>query len=691
MMSRTVAAPCVLLSALAWPLASPVSAAPLQAAPTWQHVMNGELRDAHAWIDPADPAHYRVWTCEDGARIRYRESGAPDWVFQSTPSTARSTLLDIYVDKGVEGWACGRDGLVLASPSATGPWSQLPVVFDPAHPLDGATLWGVRFADASTGWLAGEHILRRTSDGGTTWDPVTLMVWGTEVDYEFYALEFVPGNDRQRLVVGAEPGSAFYSDDGDKWYPADFFDVNGVGITLDPGFEPWDIVFEPNTSGVDNAVGYIVGGVGSHNGSVFRTTDGGVTWHQESLAPSNGETFYGGHAWSGGNALACGYGGHIYKRATNGVWSLVSPSGGAQPCNDTGPFTAPLIGIAGDDAGTVWVVGSFGYLRKATDGGASAASFVSDTTHEYQFWRINDSAFTSASDGWVVGQVGIHRTTDGGASWTPELCSFNVTWLGSIALRSTGNAVAAGDPKFSSSPSAWWRDPLTMTWSAVTDADLTGSIHSVEWQSGATYWAVGDNNKVYRVTNDGVDWELLNGPGGSNANLSCATIYDTSTLFVVGQEGNVGKAWRATGLAGTTLNWVDVSPLIANEAGTWLRSVDARGALPFVDVYAAGHDGVVLRYKRTLDRFEAVNYGTPTDEVLKSIVCVEGSPDVWAAGDFGTMLRFNGSTWSSVKCETSKSVRSLTFPTPTVGFGIGVQNTISVPGHTGDAILIGYH
>src|SRR5262249_501210 len=55
-----------------------------------------------------------------------------------------------------------------------------------------AELWAVSFRDLQTGWLAGKHLLRRTTDGGQTWSDVTVHHPGvpgfTLADVELYSL-----------------------------------------------------------------------------------------------------------------------------------------------------------------------------------------------------------------------------------------------------------------------------------------------------------------------------------------------------------------------------------------------------------------------------------------------------------------------------------------------------------------------
>jgi photosystem II stability/assembly factor-like uncharacterized protein len=103
-----------------------------------------------------------------------------------------------FLADGLHGWAVSDDGLVLGTDSggAAG-WTILnPVpLVDPTRPQNKATLFDVYFVDTQNGWLAGLHLLKRTSDGGQTWIDVTVQDGGGDpVDMtvlEIYALAFL--------------------------------------------------------------------------------------------------------------------------------------------------------------------------------------------------------------------------------------------------------------------------------------------------------------------------------------------------------------------------------------------------------------------------------------------------------------------------------------------------------------------
>jgi photosystem II stability/assembly factor-like uncharacterized protein len=666
--------------------------------PDWHMVFNGDLRDVFVSTDVNNTHH--VWVCEDGARIRYWDSTSQTWSFQTTLTPTGhlvSPLLDIYVRAGTDGWACGSGGTILHDATTGGTWS--PVAF----PDNTAVLWGIRFTTARNGFLCGDHVLSWTSTTGASWNPPMLLPAGVDLDEsKFYALEIVPATTVQ-LVVGVEVENArskmLYSTDGKQWYIAMMYDVSGAQMQLPEEFDTWDIVFEPNAGLVQDAVGYMVGGVGLHNGYIFRTTDGGTTWHQE-VTPAGGiETMYGAHAWTGGQALAGGYAGQVYKRdplhQPTPQWDLIHGSATPDPCS--GVFTAPWNGMAGDDAGNIWAVGAFGELCTSTDGGTTLTQAI---TNGGQIGRLIACYMKNPQQGWMVGEAGVQHMDLGPTPlWTIEQCTWDRVFLQGLAMKSTDEGWAVGNPVRLEAqtadihqwhPSIWHRSAAGSWTTERTGVPDGAQLSAVALLPSGGAVAVGRAGMVLRRDSSTDTWTVITAPPGAPDLSGVVCDPSVDTVFLVGTQEGVAKAFRATNFETVPYyhpGWSDVSP----SSGANLTAVSSRGMAPNLEVYACGTGGQIVRWDSTANHFLPV-VGAPSGGEYKSISLVPTNSEIWVGGDYGFMAHFDGSsTWASpVNCHTSKSIRGISFLDSGNGFAVTVNNP-NAEGSNGDSLVIKFY
>lgn len=327
-----------------------------------------------------------------------------------------------------QGWVAGA-GRILATSDGGRTWA--------AQYTGPGKLGQVDFTDATHGWAVGTNALLRTTDGGRTWTQLGQPACTAPVE----SVHFV---------------------------------THDLGYAIAGGAQVW------MTGGVPAAVG---------GGELLRTTDGGATWSRVGGAPAQAQTVCfsdaaagflgtpgkvwhtsdGGKTWalafsepppargvrppapdttvlecSGGNSawvLFLGYGaalGHapylayatqdarswrvlfeesyIESAARPGVHAPDGPGSYPGPFSVISPDAAAFVGYtppAGNGAAPLELVTSGGATRtsKGNVGGISVPAAT---------------AFTSPSQGWVVGQTlpsrgsVIEATTDGGRTWTRQ-------------------------------------------------------------------------------------------------------------------------------------------------------------------------------------------------------------------------------------------------------------------------------
>ncbi len=203
------------------------------------------------------------------------------------------------------GWVYGEAGVLYATTDGGQTWSRQRV---PTRHL----LLGASFADARTGWLSGGGLtLLTTTDGGASWRagviysnanaPPNEAATQSRSEVESTSARTQTPATSRRLnavsfadaevgwAVGA--GGAIFStkDGGRTWRPQE------SGVDSDLG----DVKF------LDRAEGWAVGG----EGVVLHTTDGGRTWKSESRATNHAleKIFFVGR----GRAWAVGFGGTV--------------------------------------------------------------------------------------------------------------------------------------------------------------------------------------------------------------------------------------------------------------------------------------------------------------------------------------------------------------------------------------------
>jgi trimeric autotransporter adhesin len=288
----------------------------------------------------------------------------------------------------------------------------------------------------------------------------------------------------------------------------------------------------------------------------------------------------------------------ILARWDGGVWFVLDPA-------------TTAIG----NLSKMWLSSATSGWFVTTNGGLSELRPDGWTKH----WDSADFFFTDVagfgSDVWVCGHPGaIQHLTAG--SWRTERLPRSDA-CGSVTASSATNVLAGGGTAiyFRYNGASWTVQP-------------TGATQRFEdlWttSSGETY-AVDRTSNVYRF--DGSSWTVM--PTGSAQGLLSVWASGPSDVFAAGELGTVmhydGTSWTrlTTGTTGTLHSVWGASP-----TNVFFVGADANG-------------GLALRYNGA--SFSSSN---PASRALRG---VHGrSPnEVYAVGDAGTIIRFNGSAWSS--------------------------------------------
>ena len=247
-----------------------------------------------------------------------------------------------------------------------------------------ATINSVWFFDSREGLaIADDGSSVRTADGGRTWT-------AAESDtFPWYSVQFL-GDGSVGWLISLRGTIARSTDKGHSWTTA-----LGAGSASLNGVTDFHFI--------DAMHGWAVGPFGSGLGTVFTTSDGGLTWQAVASTASSRGFF----------AIR-------FADAMHGV--VVGPSGVAMATSDAGATWLPrstgafgqLFSVTFADATTAVAVGEGGVIVRSTDAGQSWQPVSSPTTR-----TLNAVRFVTPRIGHAVGNEGsLIATGDGGATWT---------------------------------------------------------------------------------------------------------------------------------------------------------------------------------------------------------------------------------------------------------------------------------
>jgi gliding motility-associated-like protein len=267
----------------------------------------------------------------------------------------------------------------------------------------------VDFADCANGMAAGSSNITVTRDGGNTW----IDRGRPDFAASFYSINGMTFPTPNKAYFAVSNGTLYFSGD--------------TAITLDPILaDPLMQMNDVTTVGNDSiwAVGYSSFSVAaaSRTSKIFRSTNAGATWSTysgfpvgtlaQNLTDIEFPTRLVGYA--SGNRDT------IYKTTDGGVtWNkLPLPYPGVTPQIQYRDMYAL-------DANTVFLVG-IGFPRKVvirtTDGGATWTDITGNITTVYPVGNLTGIMMHDVNNGYVVGPGGaLLITNDGGINWRLDL------------------------------------------------------------------------------------------------------------------------------------------------------------------------------------------------------------------------------------------------------------------------------
>ena len=663
---------------------------------TFEHLWGGVLYSIFA-LDQND-----IWTSEDGGRIRRSSDGGQTWKFQKTPDEVRAGLHRVFFRTSTTqqkvGWVVSEDGYLLHTNDGGQTWKVVQRFGDPQVPGEFAELWDVFFISDTLGWIAGKNILKRTTDGGSTWNDVQVAT--PQTDLEFYRFAFHGDASSFIGLVAGEPGIILVTTDGVLWNVS--YDEELAPEPLVPenpeAFEIWDVAFVPGTT---HAVA--VGGKGNSQGYIlesdFDAQGNPVTPWAQVIPPKPIFTIYALTALGNGNMAACGYAGDMLKRDASG-WTLTHESA----CN-THLTTGPLLGATSAYHGgpvnpgqlTACFCGLWEEVRMSTDGGECWTSQSPGQT-----WRLRGLWFKvlqSGTTGWAVGQLlRIARTMDGGKTWIEKHLAYP-PFTGSVPkkINSSLNAVAAnaGDNRIVAvgvkgyivrgqrvSPPSLPPEQEEWSFQYQDPPVVSVELKDVAWVRAAeeVFWAVGNAKTVLRTMDGGVTWTPIS--VHQDTHWTSVTDNGDGQLYLAGNDTS-GKpvGYKVNNPAVASPGSLDMISL-AWDAIAELNGVGVERIAAFQgEVFIVGTNSTGTGFAGIYDESASQVHHVYDSEIapLRSVACIPGPNEsaqsgmtlCFAGGDDGAFLYFDGVSWIEMKTGTSEDIVDLALPKPSSGWAVG--------------------
>lgn len=290
--------------------------------------------------------------------------------------------------------------------------------------------------------------------------------------------------------------------------------------------------------------------VSGPDGSVYRTTDAGLSWQQLPAPPADSLDYRTLWAFDEQTAIigSAGQPAILYRTEDAGQhWQAVYADTTGQAFFDALAFADEQNGLVMSDP----VKGSF-FLLKTTDGGkswqpvpaenipaaAEAEAGFAASNSGLQWLSGNEALFATGGS-----QVRVLSTTDGGNSWTstatPMVANSPARGIYSLAVNPEGVGVAVGGDY--SQPEETENHLLITTdsgksWQRLDNTGLRGYRSGVAYVPGteATFVAVGTSGMDI-TTNGGKSWQPL-----SDLSLNAIRFSPSGKLgWAVGPKGNL--------------------------------------------------------------------------------------------------------------------------------------------------------
>jgi len=419
-------------------------------------------------------------------------------------------------------------------------------------------------------------------------------------------------------------------------------------------FAQWELQ-NPNTYPlldvilIDANYGIAVGAFGT----ILKTTDGGVTWHNQARVTTL--FLYGVSFTDENNGWIVGGTDISWGPQPDSSIILHTSNGGVNWTRQASGTSETLLDVSFADVNNGTAVGENGIIIHTTDGGLTWTQQTSGTSYD-----LHGVCFTDANIGAAVGGGGsILRTSNGGLYWASQ-SSGTTEGIDDVSFVDANNGWAVGylaGILHTTNGGTTWIQQEAYYYRAICFTDLNNGTVVGGQNTGAFFW-----QSISHTTDGGTSWTVQSELG-------------EPLLGVCFSDGNAGIAVGSVG------NWASNGHCVilrtTNAAITWSdHSSEACGDLNsvfFTDIstgWVVGDEGTILHTES--DGMFWTPQASGTSNHLNEVCFINASTG-WAVGDSGTIIKTTngGINWIIQKIIPASVLSDVFFVDANNGFAVG--------------------
>ena len=342
----------------------------------------------------------------------------------------------------------------------------------------------------------------------------------------------------------------------------------------------------------------------------------------------------------------------IWVAGSNGiVWHSTNGGNSATFAADTFGTTLTIQGISMLPTGEGWAVGASNMVRHRSIAG-TWTNDITNLPHIGHTWFA--VATLSATEGWVVGDP---PTSNGNAAQSARMMrrtGSNNTWAAVRGLQKDNNYLDLEVVNNGGTDIVYgvanigvlnvFTDTTPHEISAYVlrlgATNYTGDLNGLDMISPTQGWAAGGLGG-----NNLVRWDA----GGAAGAWTAAT-YDITPLnffqsvFMLNANAGFAVTGNSSVITGTIYAKNSVDPLLWNRVYTGTGALYDVWALDAMNVYAVGQDGLILRTTDGGATWGPFGTHPSTTQDLEAISCMPDGSNCWAVGGFATAWRYDPGT-----------------------------------------------
>ncbi len=268
---------------------------------------------------------------------------------------------------------------------------------------------------------------------------------------------------------------------------------------------------------LNNQRGYIA----ESNGTLLITSDGGESWIQRKVST---RSLLSVSAVDDSLVWVSNDSGTVYRSVDGGItWHSVMVT--------NLPFSLYTVQFV--DSANGWISGNYemgGYIGyggifHSTDGGFSWREQYADTTDYFSY--LGNGFFIDKSHGYVADQYVILQTSDGGITWTPS--EIGGRSAASISFTDSLNGWAACDEGFLGKS-----NDGGLNWSLSRPISSYNGFTSIFFVDTSDGWVCDDQGRIIHTSDDGLTWSVQRSDSSGRPIINSIFFIDKNDGWAVG-------------------------------------------------------------------------------------------------------------------------------------------------------------